>query len=144
MQWTVRLTVALLNILWVVFFLTPDPFSVSVQRRSARSSEEETLFHEFCVAPEPHMTSSPHSVNITTNKTNSTDTAAEDPIHLDCCFKFYPRRMNKNLIKSYFLTAARCPKPAVVLVSLKSRHICADPNLSWVKNIMKSVDARSF
>ncbi|XP_076580908.1 C-C motif chemokine 36.1 [Chaetodon auriga] len=62
----------------------------------------------------------------------------------DCCFKLYPRRMNKNLIKSYYLTDDRCPKTAVILVTLKSRHICADPNLSWVDNIMKSVDDKSF
>ncbi|XP_044039701.1 C-C motif chemokine 3-like [Siniperca chuatsi] len=62
----------------------------------------------------------------------------------DCCFKFYPRRVKKNLIHSYYMTDYRCPKTGAILVTQKSRHICADPNLSWVENIMKSVDESSF
>ncbi|KAM7377621.1 hypothetical protein PAMA_014091 [Pampus argenteus] len=62
----------------------------------------------------------------------------------DCCFKYFPRRMNKNLFKSYYMTDDRCPKFAAILVTLKGRHICVDPNLSWVEYIMKSVDAKTF
>ncbi|KAM6959633.1 C-C motif chemokine 36.1 [Tautogolabrus adspersus] len=62
----------------------------------------------------------------------------------NCCFKFYPRRMNKNVVRSYFMTDERCPKTGAILVTMKARHICADPNLSWVESIMKSVDEKSF
>ncbi|XP_030578331.1 C-C motif chemokine 13-like [Archocentrus centrarchus] len=62
----------------------------------------------------------------------------------NCCFVFYPRRINKNLIRSYNLTDPRCPKAAVILALKNSRQICADPSLSWVKNIMKIVDKNSF
>eukprot|EP00064_Thunnus_orientalis_P022386 superscaffoldBa00007483_g22580 len=58
----------------------------------------------------------------------------------DCCFKFYPRRVNKNLIQSYYTTDYRCPRTGVILLTRKSRHICVDPNLSWVEKIMKSLD----
>ncbi|XP_042257456.1 C-C motif chemokine 36.1 [Thunnus maccoyii] len=58
----------------------------------------------------------------------------------DCCFKFYPRRVNKNLIQSYYMTDYRCSRTGVILVTRKSRHICVDPNLSWVEKIMKSLD----
>ncbi|XP_038586773.1 C-C motif chemokine 36.1 [Micropterus salmoides] len=60
----------------------------------------------------------------------------------DCCFKFYPRRLNKNLITSYYMTDYRCPKTGTILVTQKSHHICVDPNLSWVKGIIKMVDER--
>uniref|UniRef100_A0A3Q0SIU1 C-C motif chemokine n=1 Tax=Amphilophus citrinellus TaxID=61819 RepID=A0A3Q0SIU1_AMPCI len=62
----------------------------------------------------------------------------------NCCFVFYPRRINKNLIRSYNLTDHRCAKAAVILVTKNSRQICADPSLSWVENIMKTVDESNF
>ncbi|XP_041840427.1 eotaxin-like [Melanotaenia boesemani] len=58
---------------------------------------------------------------------------------------FYPRRLNKNLIKSYRITDHRCPKSGVSFVTKKSsRHLCVDPRLSWVENIMRFVDESSF
>ncbi|XP_041840835.1 eotaxin-like isoform X1 [Melanotaenia boesemani] len=63
----------------------------------------------------------------------------------NCCFQFYPRRLNKTLIKSYYLTHYSCFKPGVIFVTKKSGcHICVDPTLSWVENIMKFVDESSF
>ncbi|XP_051231294.1 C-C motif chemokine 3-like [Dicentrarchus labrax] len=62
----------------------------------------------------------------------------------DCCFKFYPRKINKKLIRDYILTDNRCPKTGVILITQKSRHICADPSLSWVENIMKCVDEKTL
>ncbi|XP_068444217.1 C-C motif chemokine 36.1 [Clinocottus analis] len=62
----------------------------------------------------------------------------------DCCFNPYPRRLNKNLIGSYYLTDHRCTKTAAIVVTKKGRHICVDPSLSWVENIMKYVDESSF
>ncbi|KAM3590292.1 uncharacterized protein V6R79_007099 [Siganus canaliculatus] len=58
----------------------------------------------------------------------------------DCCFSFYPRRLNKNLVREYDLTDDRCSKRGVILITKKSRRICADPGLTWVENIMKSLD----
>ncbi|KAE8278890.1 hypothetical protein D5F01_LYC22470 [Larimichthys crocea] len=80
MQWTVQVIVVLLNIAWIAFFLQPDPFSVFVQRRSSDSSDEEMLFRQFCIQPHPDMNwaSTAHSANITPNKTNSTNTTAEE------------------------------------------------------------------
>ncbi|XP_053199460.1 C-C motif chemokine 36.1 [Scomber japonicus] len=58
----------------------------------------------------------------------------------ECCFKFYPRRVNKKLISSYNMNDYRCPRTGVILMTKKGRHICADPNLSWVQGIMKTLD----
>ncbi|KAM4537575.1 uncharacterized protein PAE49_021865 [Odontesthes bonariensis] len=63
MQRTLQLSVALLNIVWIAFFLTPDPFSVLVQRRSSQSSGEEVLFGEFCID-----TTFPEKGNLTPNE----------------------------------------------------------------------------
>ncbi|XP_008303853.1 C-C motif chemokine 4-like isoform X1 [Stegastes partitus] len=63
----------------------------------------------------------------------------------ECCFTYYPRRLNKNLIGSYEMTDHRCAKPAVILVTKqKSRRICVDPSVPWVGGIMKYLDERSF
>ncbi|XP_033466093.1 C-C motif chemokine 36.1 [Epinephelus lanceolatus] len=62
----------------------------------------------------------------------------------DCCFSFYPRRLNKNLISSYDMTDFRCTKSGIILISKKGRRICVDPNVSWVQGIMRSVDERTL
>ncbi|GAA6221707.1 uncharacterized protein LOC108890199 [Lates japonicus] len=74
MQWTVQITVALLNIVWVGFFLQPHPLSVFVERRSTDSSAE------FCIQPPSDMnwTSAVQSVTITANKPNNTNTTSEE------------------------------------------------------------------
>ncbi|XP_041840825.1 C-C motif chemokine 13-like isoform X1 [Melanotaenia boesemani] len=63
----------------------------------------------------------------------------------ECCFTFYPRRLNKTLIKSYRMTDHHCPKSGVIFVTKKlGRQICVDPTLSWAENIMRFVDESSF
>lgn len=44
------------------------------------------------------------------NTFSSSDTSGPD----DCCFTLYPRRLNKNLISSYYMTDHRCPKTGVM------------------------------
>ncbi|XP_017165793.1 uncharacterized protein LOC103480215 [Poecilia reticulata] len=52
MQQVVWISVVLLNVVWISFFLTPDlDFSVFVQRRSISSSDE-TFMMEFCLQPD--------------------------------------------------------------------------------------------
>ncbi|XP_026147854.1 eotaxin-like [Mastacembelus armatus] len=62
----------------------------------------------------------------------------------DCCFEFYPRRIKKELLVSYEMTDHRCARRAALFVTKKSRRICMDPSLSWVQNIMKAMDEKSF
>ncbi|XP_017277548.1 uncharacterized protein LOC108239381 [Kryptolebias marmoratus] len=49
MSWILHVSVVLLNVGWISFFLTLDPSSVFIQKRS--SSDEETLLEEFCLQP---------------------------------------------------------------------------------------------
>ncbi|XP_005800082.1 C-C motif chemokine 4-like [Xiphophorus maculatus] len=62
----------------------------------------------------------------------------------NCCFDFFRFPVNKNLIASYAMTDPRCTKTAVVLTGKKGRNICADPSQPWVKNVMNSLDRKSF
>ncbi|XP_039679029.1 uncharacterized protein LOC120573386 [Perca fluviatilis] len=64
MQWALQVSVALLNIVWIAFFLTPEPFSVFVQKRN---TIEEILYEEFCIQPP--------AVKIPANKTNTNPTS---------------------------------------------------------------------
>ncbi|XP_050759692.1 uncharacterized protein LOC127020915 [Gymnogyps californianus] len=45
-------------------------------------------------------------------------------------------------IRSYRLTEPRCTKRAVILITLKSVEICADPDAEWVKKIVKKLDQK--
>ncbi|TKS92602.1 hypothetical protein D9C73_027412 [Collichthys lucidus] len=56
----------------------------------------------------------------------------------DCCFKFYPRRVMKNLIKSYYLSDHRCSKAAVIQILSQVR------DASVVLNIVFLCRTRSF
>ncbi|XP_054863447.1 uncharacterized protein LOC111582714 [Amphiprion ocellaris] len=244
MKWIVHLTVVLLNILWVAFFLT-DPLAVFVQRRSSNSSDEEMKVGEFCLQPpsDKMWTSTPGPADVPTDKTRMTSdvyaapktaageppstsstirdlneattapptvqtstssevtsvissstseaapvpqteiwdeqyhdsccpvvTTAKVPLKVNpfqgsvprreerhqwssgssnlvpdtCCFSYYPRRIKKDLIVRYYMTDNCCTKPAVILVTQKSRNICADPSLSWVKGIMKNIDHTTY
>ncbi|XP_051918846.1 C-C motif chemokine 5-like [Hippocampus zosterae] len=58
----------------------------------------------------------------------------------ECCFRHYPRRLNPKIFESYFMTDGRCPLMGAILVTKKNNHICANPTLSWVKKVMRSLD----
>ncbi|CAL1590487.1 unnamed protein product [Knipowitschia caucasica] len=62
----------------------------------------------------------------------------------DCCFHFYPRRIRREKIQSYTQTDERCTRTGVVLLTLRNISLCADPNLSWVQNIMRDLDEKSL
>ncbi|XP_026150504.1 uncharacterized protein LOC113123009 [Mastacembelus armatus] len=230
MQWTVQVSVVLLNIVWIAFFIHPDPLSVFVQRRS---SDDEMLFGEFCIElplvkitkTNSNSTTSEENPSLPVNKTKSpqdcietntqekhqytsesshtelrpaapgcepkildrkettnhphfvlgqtttarpvlgpgsrtpvkeTDLTPPAPgakpktkdrfnINLDnCCWKFYPKRIKKDLLISYQMTDHRCLRKGVIFVTQKSHRICVDPSLSWVQNIMKTLDEKSF
>ncbi|XP_026209049.1 C-C motif chemokine 4 homolog [Anabas testudineus] len=57
----------------------------------------------------------------------------------ECCFKFYPNKVKKSFISSFYRTDKRCSNTGVILVTKKNIHICVDPEVPWVKNIMKTL-----
>ncbi|XP_056156657.1 C-C motif chemokine 36.1 [Lampris incognitus] len=61
-----------------------------------------------------------------------------------CCFKFFTRRINVTLIRSYTMTDNRCPRMGVIFVTEKGFKICASPRETWVQRALKIVDERTF
>ncbi|XP_015240809.1 PREDICTED: C-C motif chemokine 5-like [Cyprinodon variegatus] len=53
-----------------------------------------------------------------------------------CCFKFFPRPINKKRISSYYKTDARCHVNAIVLITKQSRRICVNSKRPWVVKII--------
>ncbi|XP_040886860.1 uncharacterized protein LOC121176833 isoform X2 [Toxotes jaculatrix] len=162
MQWTVQVGVALLNVVWVAFFLQPDPLLVFVQRRSTDTYEE------FCIKPPPDMnwisTVQPDNIRTASEEyepgnlhepgiRRKFETNPVGPPHQwrpaslfvdGCCFGFAPRRVPKRFISSYYVTGPWCPMHGVILVIQERVHICVDPSLPWVYRVMESLDQKYF
>ncbi|XP_032440158.1 uncharacterized protein LOC116733417 [Xiphophorus hellerii] len=77
MQQVVWISLVLLNVVWISFFLTPDlDFSVFVQRRS-NSSSDETFMMEFCLQPE--LKAELDLMSTSATKWTSTESSARGP-----------------------------------------------------------------
>uniref|UniRef100_A0AAQ6ITC5 C-C motif chemokine n=1 Tax=Anabas testudineus TaxID=64144 RepID=A0AAQ6ITC5_ANATE len=61
-----------------------------------------------------------------------------------CCYSFYPRRIKRELIKSYNLTDDRCPRTGVIFMTQRSNRICVDPVHDWVQSIMNDLDKKNI
>ncbi|XP_067258284.1 C-C motif chemokine 36.1 [Chanodichthys erythropterus] len=62
----------------------------------------------------------------------------------ECCFKYYARKIPIAKIISYMETSMDCSKRGVILVTQKGLRICVNPELSWVKSTIKTIDERDF
>ncbi|XP_026765916.3 uncharacterized protein LOC113524000 [Pangasianodon hypophthalmus] len=56
-----------------------------------------------------------------------------------CCFKYQTSQIHVRFIKAYQETERQCTKPGVIFTLKDGRQVCADPNVEWVKNIMKKL-----
>ncbi|XP_036413833.1 uncharacterized protein LOC118798561 [Colossoma macropomum] len=69
-------------------------------------------------------------------------TAASWPPH--CCLKISNARIPAKRFAYYTVySAGLCPINAVAFWTRKGRKLCYDPDLDWVKNVMKTVGPRS-
>ncbi|XP_032841218.2 uncharacterized protein LOC104364309 [Tyto alba] len=57
------------------------------------------------------------------------------------CHVFSPEVAAKR-IRSYRRTEARCPRQAIIFITLKSIEICADPKAKWVMKIVEKLDQK--
>ncbi|CAI5672251.1 unnamed protein product [Oreochromis niloticus] len=136
--------------MWIAFFLPPDLVPRNLDETTATTpvvelkvpgvtTPSETVSHSSSAAPHVRVKQQPNSPfqveYLSGDVANGPD---------NCCFKFYPRRFRANLVESYYLTDPGCLKPAVIFLTKKSRSICVDPSLSWVDNIMKTLDQSPF
>ncbi|CAN9509695.1 unnamed protein product [Ophioblennius macclurei] len=68
-----------------------------------------------------------------------------EPGPKNCCFDYYPKRISKKYIRTYFVTESRCLKPGIILITAKSnKQICVNPNETWVQNLTTALDKESF
>uniref|UniRef100_A0A8C1GLG7 C-C motif chemokine n=1 Tax=Cyprinus carpio TaxID=7962 RepID=A0A8C1GLG7_CYPCA len=62
----------------------------------------------------------------------------------ECCFNYYGRKIPIAKIDSYMKTRVDCNKTGVVFVTMKGYRICVDPELNWVKRVMRALDDRDL
>ncbi|NXE49609.1 CCL5 protein, partial [Casuarius casuarius] len=57
-----------------------------------------------------------------------------------CCFMYTLQKLSRKYVKEYFYTTSRCQQPAVVFITRKNHQVCADPNASWVKELVNFLE----
>ncbi|KAK1171414.1 hypothetical protein AOXY_G6226 [Acipenser oxyrinchus oxyrinchus] len=57
-----------------------------------------------------------------------------------CCFRFQKVPIPISLLASYKETSDQCPRSGVVFVTRRGIHVCANPEVKWVKNQMSHLD----
>ncbi|KAF4088695.1 hypothetical protein AMELA_G00057660 [Ameiurus melas] len=60
-----------------------------------------------------------------------------------CCFIYQTHKIPVKLITAYNETDRLCPKPGVIFTVKNGQQTCANPDVEWVKNHMKTIDQRS-
>ncbi|XP_026712662.1 C-C motif chemokine 5-like [Athene cunicularia] len=58
----------------------------------------------------------------------------------ECCFNHVQKPIRN--IESFYHTPRDCSMPAVVFVTANGAEICADPQKSWVKRVMKRIQKK--
>ncbi|XP_043961747.1 C-C motif chemokine 4-like [Gambusia affinis] len=56
----------------------------------------------------------------------------------ECCFKFFPKRLQKSAVVDFKFTDALCPMEGVLFTMKAGKEICVDPTQQWVKKIIKT------
>ncbi|XP_036623832.1 C-C motif chemokine 24 [Trichosurus vulpecula] len=60
-----------------------------------------------------------------------------------CCTKYAQKAFPASMLLSYQVTnRSACSMPGVVFITKKFKEVCADPARQWVKDRMKTLDAR--
>ncbi|KAG5276733.1 hypothetical protein AALO_G00109110 [Alosa alosa] len=57
-----------------------------------------------------------------------------------CCFSYYSKPIPPRAIKGYNRTNPSCTKQAVILITVKGKELCANPEVKEVQEIMDRVD----
>uniref|UniRef100_A0A8C3C456 C-C motif chemokine n=1 Tax=Cairina moschata TaxID=8855 RepID=A0A8C3C456_CAIMO len=69
--------------------------------------------------------------------------AFSGPIGADttiCCFSYTSQKLPQSHVKDYFYTSSKCPQPAVVFITRRTRQVCANPNARWVKEYVNFLE----
>ncbi|KAG3269467.1 C-C motif chemokine 15 [Ictidomys tridecemlineatus] len=57
----------------------------------------------------------------------------------DCCFSYITRSIRCTVMKTYHKTSSGCSQPAVIFITNKGQHVCANPNDPSVQECMKKL-----
>ncbi|XP_004593926.2 C-C motif chemokine 2 [Ochotona princeps] len=60
-----------------------------------------------------------------------------------CCYAFNRKIPVKRLIHYTRISNSRCPREAVLFISIQSKEICADPKQKWVQEAITVLDKRA-
>ncbi|XP_054503097.1 C-C motif chemokine 3-like [Agelaius tricolor] len=60
-----------------------------------------------------------------------------DGVPTKCCFTYQKNPIPQRLVRSVFDTSSSCSKPGVIMITLKKRELCADPQEKWVQELQK-------
>nr|XP_056721548.1 C-C motif chemokine 3-like [Euleptes europaea] len=52
----------------------------------------------------------------------------------ECCFRFVSKRIPLWVLADYYKTSSRCSLPAIVFITRRGKHICANPTDQWVQH----------
>ncbi|XP_024409715.1 C-C motif chemokine 3 [Desmodus rotundus] len=57
-----------------------------------------------------------------------------------CCVSYTARQIPRKLVVSYFKTSSQCSDPAVIFLTKKGLHICANPKDAWVRDYISNME----
>ncbi|XP_030743940.1 C-C motif chemokine 2-like isoform X2 [Echinops telfairi] len=58
-----------------------------------------------------------------------------------CCYSFMEQRIPVKRLVSYTrVSSSTCPKEAVIFKTVLGKAVCADPNQTWAKDSIASLD----
>ncbi|XP_004685082.1 PREDICTED: C-C motif chemokine 4 [Condylura cristata] len=59
-----------------------------------------------------------------------------------CCFSYFPRKLNRDIVVDYFDTSSLCSQPAVVFLTRKGKQICTNSSEPWVQEYVNSLELK--
>ncbi|XP_062402441.1 C-C motif chemokine 22-like [Sardina pilchardus] len=66
--------------------------------------------------------------------------AQYSPTTHDCCDKFSPQPIPIAMVVSSFKTSSSCYLRALVIETKKGRKLCVDPEVPWVKRLLRMLN----